>query len=651
MWRLAISELSRKTVYKGQKLIFIGSIKARVKTVYVQGKKVPAAYYGSDTKPVFRSESARHVLFLQMSKEMWEFDSDGSGEIMFNKVINGFLPELFKRWVDMRARHLVSIVLFTRVYRDYEIAGFSALGVSSDGSDGRQGSRFQDYYRVVVSETANLQWATILDQLKQEFRIFWRDISLHSSCGMSTGTMQDLVERDPGASTNAQGLALAKPSSALKGNVLEAINLASTQFSEDYVDRDLVRTGLSVVIVTPGTGFFEVDYDVLRWTTESLTNDGIGVDLVCLSRMPLHSVPLFKYRNPSHFANEEETSKTSENEASSRLSKSEVKTPIGQLDKSPLSILSGALNDSMKPLETESHVEGWIYAVPTWIDVSYWTGTAQSKINHGKAEGNHQYAALSHAEQLIGFTPRAKMYELQMMGIMENEMSNISLPHLHQSMYLFRPQEGRMPKDKNIMGSASDTKRVATASDEGRVGSQGTFKEVSSVFAKFGRDRLQSKEERKRCEWMDDYDEQVFRPLSQLPESEAKAIDQRVHAKESTKLDDGGLAFGTSFDARTKSPPGDYATTGKAFFDRKMKERLAEVARASAVEKPVRKSRDFSDVSSRLPYQLGNRRAGRHSVQLKAVASTDVNIEHVTSGSVVSRTQPESRSYLSFLKD
>jgi hypothetical protein len=66
-------------------------------------------------------------------------------------------------------------------------------------------------------------------------------------------------------------------------------------FDEHYIDRDLSRTGLSMLIITPGTGHFAVDKNMLRLTTERMVDHGIGLDLVCLTKMPLHSVPLFSY--------------------------------------------------------------------------------------------------------------------------------------------------------------------------------------------------------------------------------------------------------------------------------------------------------------------------------------------------------------------
>jgi hypothetical protein len=184
MWRLTVAELSNKTVFRSQKVLFMGTIKAQVTAVYVDGRKVQSAFFSTTSKPIFRSESARYVLFIQMSKEMWDFDSEGSGEIMFNKVVNGFLPALFKKWASLKAKHLVSIVLFTRMEYDTGIA--SELATSAHDSSYHTGVQidankkpYKDFYRVVVSEMASGSWTTILYQLKREFKFFRKDISMH----------------------------------------------------------------------------------------------------------------------------------------------------------------------------------------------------------------------------------------------------------------------------------------------------------------------------------------------------------------------------------------------------------------------------------------------------------------------------------------
>ena len=144
----------------------------------------------------------------------------------------------------------------------------------------------EDFYRVVVTDMSSAQWMTIMDELKKDFRIFLRDVSLHPRPEFShPGNNETVGQRITG-----------RPVTALKGNILEAINIAASQFASDYIDRDLVRTGISVVVITAGSGVFEVDRDLLNLTSENLTNNGIGIDIVCLSKMPLHSTPVFKYK-------------------------------------------------------------------------------------------------------------------------------------------------------------------------------------------------------------------------------------------------------------------------------------------------------------------------------------------------------------------
>jgi hypothetical protein len=303
MWRLVVAVLSNKMVYKGQRIWFMGTIKALVQSIFVQGQKVQSAFFDASTKPIFRSESARYVLFIQMSKEMWDFDADSTGEIMFSKIIDGFLPELFSRWKQRNAKHLISIVLFTRlVYERSPIkeSGSTEPKVGRSRTDlAQEDTPHQDFYRVVVSDMAGGgQWDDILNQLKAEFKLFLRDVSI---CRPENIQYQPSgTGLSPLSSNSPEYVIAGHPSTAMRGNILEAINLASSQFSCDHIDRDLVRTGVSIAVITPGTGVFEVDYKLLMQTTEKLIENGVGIDLVCLSRVPLHSVPLFKYWQSSN---------------------------------------------------------------------------------------------------------------------------------------------------------------------------------------------------------------------------------------------------------------------------------------------------------------------------------------------------------------
>lgn len=426
MWRIAVGELADRTVYKGQMMLFMGTVKAQISAVFVDGRKVHSAFFGKNTKPIFRSESARYVLFIQMAKEMWDFDSDDSGEIMFNKIVNGFLPALFKKWADLKVKHLVTVVLFARV--EYDTGITTGLGNATFHHEYYTGTQtsgdkrpYKDFYRVVVSEMASGEWTKILYQLKREFNYFRRDISIYHLKAMRS--VPNLSE-EPCSRTGSTCRIKAESSKALYGNMLEAIHLASSLFAHDNIDRDLMRTGISIVVITPGPGVFEVDYETLRRTTEALVGNGIGIDLICVPKIPLHSVPLFRYRNPARGAGHAPKSRS----AFSYGSTPKMSTPLGTSYQS----LSGSLSpnrssDVSRRLESFAmgRNDEWCFALPQWLHVSYWTGSSDDALSfEGIALSVTDQAKHSQDE----FPIRCRMYDLQMRSVLEtNEIETMPL--------------------------------------------------------------------------------------------------------------------------------------------------------------------------------------------------------------------------------
>ncbi|KAK3323492.1 hypothetical protein B0T19DRAFT_206001 [Cercophora scortea] len=432
MWRMAVGELAERTVYKGQMVLFMATVKAQVTTVYVDGRKVQSAFFGPNTKPIFRSESARYVLFIQMAREMWDFDSDGSGEIMFNKVVNGFLPALFKKWAALKVKHLVTIVLFARVEYDTGIStDLASAAIHNDYYTGIQPSGdqrpYKDFYRVVVSEMASIEWTKILYQLKREFNYFRKDISTYHQKTMdSFSAFENSTDKEISLSRIK-----AEASRAIYGNFLEAINMASSLYAHDYIDRDLMRTGISVVVISPSPGVFEVEYESLRRTTEALVGNGIGIDLICVPKIPLHSVPLFRYRNPQH-------PEHLQRKAKMNMSRGSTPKPATPLFGS-YSSLSASLSPSKgtdTTLRGESvgsnyvHEE-WIYALPQWLHVSYWTGASEEALSyHGIALSVSDTSQVRSGEE---FPIRCRMYDLQMRSVMET--NEIETKPLHSDPY------------------------------------------------------------------------------------------------------------------------------------------------------------------------------------------------------------------------
>ncbi|OBA23822.1 hypothetical protein METBIDRAFT_35051 [Metschnikowia bicuspidata var. bicuspidata NRRL YB-4993] len=323
-WSL-LSEMVGTCCHVDQRVSFMGSRIGAVRGVFKDGRKRFSGYVGSDTSIVFRSESAKLVFLVQLSREMWHFEENG--EIMFHKLVNTLFPMIFHKWRATNAHHAITIVLFTTV--DSTRAPWTSLGA------GERPARCQDYYRVVVDQVSVFMWDKIMANLRLEFANFKRDILL----------------RLDAAEYKIRG----EPCPAVKGNLLEAINLSLALVSDRYRNTDLRHTINHLVMVTPGTGLFDVDHELMLDTSKKMFSLDCALDIVCLSQPPLHTVPLFRYRS----------------------------------DRGDV-----------------------CHCVPKWCDMSFYGAAAQT------------------SSQWI---PRCKIYELQMMGLMENEVKDVLLDRIHFS--------------------------------------------------------------------------------------------------------------------------------------------------------------------------------------------------------------------------
>jgi hypothetical protein len=646
MWRLTISELANKPVYKSQKLLFMGTIKATIKSLYVGGRNVSSAYFSSQTIPIFRSESARFVIFIQMSREMWDFDSEGTGEIMFNRVINGFLPELFKRWQKSNVRHLVSIVMFTRLEYDRRItADISSFRSETDSlfsAPKTPPQRLRDFYRVVVSDMASGQWTIILNELKKEFRTFLRDVSIQkvdvSSNASSFASPQKGLDPDQ---VESRPVIAGWPTAALRGNILEAINIASSQFSCDYIDRDLVRTGISVMVITAGTGVFEVDAMALVRTTESLTNNGIGIDLVCLSKMPLHSVPLFQFRKLQDrldLCNRSIVRQSIRNQ-----SPPVVYSPMGSFPSRTFEVSPSATTEygSMtgppsKILSLESP-DQWDYHIPQWIDISFWaseTGSSGRKARHARLTASSSLGRESYHRE---FVPRVRMYELQMMGVMENEMSNIFVPYLSEEVIALAPSSNYARSKNRFLKVGSDFGRQRTSSRSPHramitspLAQSPSFKDsaVKRVLPSVQLDQ------EKGLDWMDVYDDLVFRPFRKPKRVKAKPKVEPKLKKVDLQVNIPASQGSSGHASMEHDEAQDRGRTHNQQIQRKQNhtstEPFSKPLSANVGEVRTGK-KDGEAKPARISRQISFALRGLGPVP-RAVASTEINIENVKAG-------------------
>ncbi|KAL8774472.1 MAG: hypothetical protein Q9209_000845 [Squamulea sp. 1 TL-2023] len=625
MWRLIVSELAGRMVYRGQRLAFMGTIKVAIKAIYIRGRRVASAIFSASTKPIFRSESARYVLFIQMSKEMWDFDTDGTGEIMFDKVVNGFLPDLFKRWQRINARHLVTIVMFTRLeLNPIEQAGplsFWKIAVENAAA-GTITPR--DFYRVVVSDMPSGEWSDILVQLKKEFRVFLKDISIHTSCFDPTVTDQS------GSSTLQHGpsqIICGNPSPALRGNILEAVNLASSQFSCDYIDRDLVRTGVSVIVITAGTGLFEVDYSLLATTTDNLIENGVGIDLVCLSRLPLHSVPLFKYcPTPQHLPQ-----KVNQTPQANEQPSDDSTEWLNESDEQPIECKHGSQTTTSRMGTRQNNLSAdWNYGIPHWIDVSFWTSPGEGSDPSALSTTRHRHS-LTRGVQLHGkpFVPRLRMYELQMMGVMENSIDKIRLPLLPK-LKLQWDRTSTAPSSLPRSTTSNDHHSSFYGGSVLRRMAEGSPHTLSSSVT--SRRNFLTTHQPFQYRWMDDYDAMLFsHPRQRLAAarnfqpSSTKPSAEQMEQQRHCSMPGSGFQISTGGEQLSKSQ----YTADLSLPDRALQERTNTVAQPSPsttyVAKPAPILRSQAPRLSRR-ISLGFR--GFRISTPKATASTDISVEH-----------------------
>ncbi|EEB05797.1 DEP domain-containing protein [Schizosaccharomyces japonicus yFS275] len=404
MWRVS-EKLKGTCVHSKQRVNFIGDVSAVVQYIWRDGQKRTSAYYSSKTKPIFRSESANFLIFIQMSSEMWHFEEDG--ELNFNKAIDGFLPDLFSAWKRLGAHHLVSIILFARV--EYSRAGSVCVWENPDCKDpvstnkaqttlrddqSAEKKSYKDFFKVVVDNSSSRDWLSTLANLKLELARFQHDV------------LVDKVVSDDGEVTE---FICGRMASAQEGNFLEVINMAVYQFQTDYIDRDLGRTGTSIIIITPGTGLYEVDEKMLRLTSESLLNTVVGIDIVSLGKIPLYYTPVLRYKNSDRCDDQTENAqKFSKALSPSVLASHSISSSISNFS-------IGSFLNNLR-LDTE-----WVYTLPIGCNISFYSTTEM----HSLRSSWENYMLECQ------FQPTAKMHELQMIGVMETENAKISIPLLN----------------------------------------------------------------------------------------------------------------------------------------------------------------------------------------------------------------------------
>lgn len=241
-------------------------------------------------------------MFIQVCRELWEFAGDG--ERYNEKIVHSFLPALFTKWREAGTTHIVTIVLISRVFYDESEVEYAAGPLRKD-DDGRW---YKDFFKVITDLEVVYDWKPTLVSLKDSFWAFQRDIllahhyhraSLAPASSSSDSRSQINVATKDGhnATSETDNVRLVgQLSYAYDGPILEALNLSLNPVETHYIDRSLSLTGSATIIITPGTGYFRVNKHLLRLTTARLLDQGFVLDLVSLTKSPLHQSPIFAFK-------------------------------------------------------------------------------------------------------------------------------------------------------------------------------------------------------------------------------------------------------------------------------------------------------------------------------------------------------------------
>lgn len=200
-----------------------------------------------------------------------------------------------------------------------ELYGKRSFSQTSDGF------QYQDNFKIVIENIAEFDQTTQINRMRQEFwdyprRLGWRvpQHLLHSqrpsvlaslagaaaaaaAGGYSDGgssTGGGVVDASTGtlshtSSSLSAEVTYAVPSDAVHGNFLEAINMSLNILSKHYLDRDLLRTNNSIVMVSAGTGVFKVRPNLNQITKQRMLDNAFGIDFISLARPIVDTVPLF----------------------------------------------------------------------------------------------------------------------------------------------------------------------------------------------------------------------------------------------------------------------------------------------------------------------------------------------------------------------
>lgn len=319
MFRFKNSLIGR-TIHLSQNLSLL-SMHAQIQELRRDTSLICSGLVTEKTKLVFRSKSARIIWLVQISAEMFDFDQNGN--IYFEKFLNEFVAPVMDRWKAMSVWHMLTVIFFSRtLHFDVDSRGHYPDFYERPSLDQCDGYFKQDFFQIVIDNTTECDKVAHIKKLREEFWSFSKKVgwklgektsksttnipnsinnsntpSKMSSSNQSTDSLKESSYQSREFCSTYQDIAspakISVPSDAIHGNILEAINTTLNILDKHYMDRDLQRTGNSIVLISAGGGVFKVNPFLSQITKQRMSDNAFGIDLISLSRPPTHNVPLF----------------------------------------------------------------------------------------------------------------------------------------------------------------------------------------------------------------------------------------------------------------------------------------------------------------------------------------------------------------------
>jgi hypothetical protein len=128
LWRFNEATINLPA-YRG-KVYSLAGIRAKVEELKnISNRTIESGVITKRTKVIFRSRSSRIFWLVQMSLEMWQPFDSSSGELYFERFIDGFVRPVLQRWREDDTSHSLSVVFFTRT-QVHDTNDVSGLGSS-----------------------------------------------------------------------------------------------------------------------------------------------------------------------------------------------------------------------------------------------------------------------------------------------------------------------------------------------------------------------------------------------------------------------------------------------------------------------------------------------------------------------------------------